>query len=184
MRSYEGFRRIAVATAAALTLALGAGVASAQPAPGPWMHGPGMQGPHDEMIGHLIARAKAQLNLNTMQQGMFDAAVAASKAVRDGARTQHQTVLAALQAELAKPEPDLAAVATAADKARQATQSQRIAVRDQWLALYATFTFEQKAVVKTLLQQRLARAESFREKMIQYWQQKQGGGTTATTPGG
>jgi hypothetical protein len=38
-------------------------------------------------------------------------------------------------------------------------------VRDQWLALYATFSPEQKAVVKTLIQERLAKAESFRERM-------------------
>jgi len=38
-------------------------------------------------------------------------------------------------------------------------------VRDQWLALYATFSPEQKAVVRDLLQRKVARAESFHQRM-------------------
>ena len=51
----------------------------------------GMAGP-DEMIGHLIASAKSQLNLNTSQQGMFDTAVADSKAAFQSGRALHQKV--------------------------------------------------------------------------------------------
>jgi periplasmic protein CpxP/Spy len=174
MRRYDGFLRIAAATAVALTMSLGVGVASAQPASGaqrPPMHGPGMNGGGDEIVGHVIARAKAQLNLNTMQQGMFDTAVANSKAVHEKMRAAHQSVRAALEAELARPDPDLAAVAKAADSARQAAQNDRLAVRDQWLALYATFTTDQKAVVKTMLQNHIARADSFRERMHERFQQ-------------
>ena len=109
------------------------------------------------MIGHLIAHAKAKLNLNTMQQGMFDTAVADSKAAREAGRALHEKVKATLQAELAKPEPDLAAVAAAADAAIDQGRAQRRAIRAEWLALYGTFTVEQKAVVKEMLQKQVAR---------------------------
>ena len=111
----------------------------------------------DEMIGHLIAHAKAKLNLNTSQQGMFDTAVADSKAAREAGRALHQKVRDTLQAELAKPEPDLAAVAAAADAASDQGRAQRKAIRADGSRSTRTFTPEQKAVVKDMLQKRLAR---------------------------
>jgi len=69
------------------------------------------------MIGHLIMHAKAQLNLNTSQQQMFDAAVASTKTAFQTGKTLHQSVKDALNTELAKAEPDLAAVAAASDAA-------------------------------------------------------------------
>jgi hypothetical protein len=91
--------------------------------------------------------------------------------------TLHQTVKDTLTAELAKPEPDLAAVAAAADNARAQGQALQQQVRTQWLALYATFSVDQKTVVKNLIQQHLAQAETFRAQMQQHWQQ---GGTGTT----
>jgi DNA-dependent RNA polymerase auxiliary subunit epsilon len=117
------------------------------------------------MIGHLIAHAKAALNLNTMQQGMFDAVVAASKTAREATRALHQKVKDAVQAELAKAEPDLAAVAVVADSAAEEGRALRKPIREQWLALYATFSSEQKAVVREMMQKRMGHAESFRQKM-------------------
>lgn len=162
--SRSSLRRVFAAAAAALALAFG-GSAVAQPAGG---HG----APHammgdgaDGMLGHLIAHAQTQLKLNTSQSGMFDAAVAQSKAARDTSRTLHQQVKDALTAELAKPEPDLAKVAAVADGAQQQGITLRHQVRDSWLQLYATFSPEQKAVVRDLMQQHLARMESFRQKM-------------------
>jgi uncharacterized membrane protein len=76
-----------------------------------------------------------------------------------------QKVHDALAAELAKPEPDLAAVAAASDSARTANAQLHAQVRDAWLNLYATFSPDQKAVVKNALSQRLAKVEQFREKM-------------------
>ncbi len=91
------------------------------------------------MIGHLIAHAKAELNLNTMQQQMFDAAVANSKAGPRNGPCAAPKVRDTLQAELAKPEPNLAAVAAAADAARSEGRAARgKAIRDEWLALYET----------------------------------------------
>ena len=82
MTFHRTFRTIAGIAAVAVAIGFGSAAALAQPAGGPHGphggHGPGMGGP-DEMIGHLIAHAKTKLNLNTMQQGMFDTAVADSK---------------------------------------------------------------------------------------------------------
>ena len=169
--TFHNLRRIAALAAVASAMVFGVNVASAQPAAG--MHGHG-HGPGGDMIGPLIAHAKAQLNLNTMQQTLFDAAVADSKSAHQSARAQHQKVKDAVQAELAKPEPNLRAVAAIADSARNDAQTVRKQVREKWLQLYDTFSPEQKAVVRTLLQKRMAHAESFRQKMMERIHEKMG----------
>jgi periplasmic protein CpxP/Spy len=169
MTFHHKLRSTAVVVASALAMTLGATTLFAQPAggpPGPHGHGQGASG---DMIGHLIMHAKAQLNLNTSQQQMFDAAVASSKAAWQSGKTLHQSVKDALTAELAKSEPDLAAVAAASDNARAQGDAVRKQVRAQWLALYATFSPDQKAVVKNIIQQRMAMAEAFHEQMLERW---------------
>lgn len=141
-------------------LAAGAHTVSAQPGPG---HGPG--GPGGAGIEQVIASLKAQLNLNTSQQSMWDSIAANGKAARATARASMEQVHAALKAELAKPEPDFAAVAALSDQAQANAQAGRKQIRDQWLALYATFTPAQKAVVRDAFAARLARMESFRSRM-------------------
>lgn len=144
----------------AMTALIGfTGVASARP----FHHGHGGGG--DVVMS--IMRLKDQLNLNTSQQTMWDNAVAAGKAARATARTNMQKVHDTLTAELAKPEPDLAAVSAAADSARNANAALHGQVRDAWLNLYATFTPDQKTVVKNALSQRMAKMEQRHEKMMQ-----------------
>ncbi len=113
-------RRAFAAAATVLALAF-AGTAVAQ-------HGVGPGGSHhammdagggDGFLGHAIAGAQAKLNLNTSQKLMFDNALAQSKAARESGRALHQKVKDSLTAELAKTEPDLAAVATVADGVQQ-----------------------------------------------------------------
>ena len=154
-----------VAAAAAVALIGIAGVATAQHQH--WHRG--HHGGGDVVMA--IAALKGQLNLNTSQQAMWDSAVAAGKAARDGARGNMRKVHDTLTVELAKAEPDLAAVAAAADASRNANAAVHRQVRDTWLNLYSTFTPEQKTVVKNALQEKLARMEQFREKM----RQRQGG---------
>ena len=112
-----------------------------------------------------IAALKGQLNLNTSQQAMWDSVVAQGKAVRESARGAMQNVHDTLTTELAKAEPDLAAVAAASDAARASAAQSHRQVRDAWLNLYSTFTPDQKAVVKSAIQQHLANAAQFREEM-------------------
>ena len=159
-------RRIALAATTALALSFGATTAFAQPAGGPGMHGMHGGGGIEGLIPRMLEQAKASLNLNTSQQVMWDNVVAQGKAAREAGRANHQKVKDALQAELAKAEPDLAAVAAVADGVEQQNRTLRTQVRDQWLALYATFSAEQKGVVRGLLQQKVARAEAFHQRML------------------
>jgi len=156
-------RRLALAAAAALALGCAAPAAWAQPGGG-MMHGGAS---FDQVVPRLLEQAKASLNLDTSQQTMWDAAVAQSKLAHEHGRANHQRVKDAMKLELTKPAPDLAAIAAAADAAEQENRTLRQGARAPWLALYATFTPEQKAVVRDLLQKRVERAESFREKMHQ-----------------
>ena len=151
-------RVAAVATAALIGIS---GAALAEPHHGHRGH----HGSGDLVSG--IAALKSELNLNTSQQAMWDNAVAASKTARESARANMQKVHDALTAELAKPEPDLAAIAATSDDARNANAAVQRQVRDAWLNIYGTFTPEQKSVVKTAFQKRLARMNEMREKMQQ-----------------
>ena len=155
MTTRIGSRLALVAIAALIGLT---GAAFAQP----FHHG--HRGGGDVVMG--IVALKSQLNLNTSQQSMWDNAVAAGKAARQTARANMQKVHDTLSAELAKPEPDLAAVAAASDVARNANAALHGQVRDAWLNVYSTFTPEQKTVVKNALSQRMARMEQFRQKML------------------
>ena len=157
MTTRIGSRLALVATAALIGLT---GAAFAQP----FHHG--YRGGGGDAVMSIVA-LKGQLNLNTSQQSMWDNAVAAGKAARQTARANLQKVHDTLSAELAKPEPDLAAVAAASDVARNANAALRSQVRDAWLNVYSTFAPDQKTVVKNALSQRLARMEKFHEKMLQ-----------------
>jgi Spy/CpxP family protein refolding chaperone len=170
------FRSIAGVAAIAMAMAFGSGATQAQPLGGPHGHG-GPAGPDgaDAMIGHLIAEARAELKLNTMQQEMFDKAVANSKLMHEKARARHAKVRDTLQTELAKPEPNLAAVAAAADATMEEGRVARKAVRDEWLAFYEKLGPEQKAVVRDRLQKRLSEGDSFRQRMRERMQQFRGG---------
>lgn len=155
------------AFAAAALLACSAPAALAQPGGGP---GPGF-GPHGGGGGagmgieNILSSVKAQLNLNTSQQVMWDNAVAQTKAAREAGRTAMDKVRTSLNAELAKAEPDFAAVGAVGDAAQASQQALRKQVRDEWLKLYATFTPEQKAVVRDAAKAKVARMETFRAKM-------------------
>lgn len=140
-----------------MALALGAGL-SALPAAAERVHG----GDH---FVQAIAAFKAQLNLNTQQQGYWDAAVAAGKAAREAARQRRDTVRQVASEEMAKVTPDLSRIAAAADQVRDANTAARRQVRTQWLQLYASFSPDQVAVVKAGMARRMERMERFREHM-------------------
>jgi Spy/CpxP family protein refolding chaperone len=150
--------RLAAVAASAFILLTGA-AALAQP---------GQPGPHHGGdFTMAIAALKGQLNLNTSQQTMWDSAVAQSKVAHDTARANMDKIKAAMTTELAKAEPDLSAVAAVSDDVQASNSALRKQVRGTWLALYATFTPDQKAIVKASLQNRMAKMESFRQKMLE-----------------
>jgi protein CpxP len=145
-------------------IALGSHAALAQPGGPGYRHGgPG----HGFAMENVLASVKGQLNLDTSQQVMWDNAAAATKAARETGRPSMQQAHATLTAELAKAEPDFAAVAAAGDAAQANNQALRKQVRDQWLALYTTFTPAQKAVVRDAVKARVDRMDAFRATMQQ-----------------
>lgn len=150
------------ALASSLAFGFGASTGWAQPA-GQGPGGPG--GPHGgDPLSHVIEQYKSQLALNSSQQQMWDGAVALTKQARETGRGYRQEVHTAMQTELAKAEPDLAAVAAIADDAHAKAQALRRQVRDEWLKLYATFTPAQKTVVRDALQARMQRFGEMRGK--------------------
>jgi periplasmic protein CpxP/Spy len=159
---------------AAALLAMAAQGALAQPGGGPGQgpgHGPG----GGFAIENVLASLKGQLGLEPSQQAKWDAVVAQSKAARETGRANMEKVREALNAELAGATPDFAAVATIADAAQASNQTLRRQVRDQWLALYATFTPAQKAVVRDAVKARVGRMESMREKFRERMQSRSPG---------
>ena len=110
----------------------------------------------------MLGKFKSELNLNTAQQQQWDAVVAQTKAAHDAGRANHQQLRAAMQAELAKPEPDFASLATLADSVREQSASLHKQTRNAWLALYATFTPEQKAVARDAIKVRIERMQERR----------------------
>lgn len=159
-------------------LTAGAHAVSAQPGHGPGA-GPGVGPGGLGAIEHVIAALKPQLSLNTSQQAMWDSIAANAKDVRTTTRTGMAQVHAAFVAELAKPEPDLAAVARLSDQEQANTSAARRQIRDQWLALYATFTPAQKAVVRDALNSRVQRMEKFRARMHDRFRDGTGAGAGA-----
>jgi len=151
-------RRGFVAVAAAC-LALGASMANAQGHHGHHRGGHGMD------VARVIAQVKERLALDSSQLVLWDNALAATKAAREAGRAEHQRLHAAAREELAKAEPDLAALAATMDQAHAAGQVVRGQVRNEWLKLYGTFSPAQKQVVRDELNRRLDRLENFRAKM-------------------
>ena len=161
-------RRGLVAVASGF-FALGASLAGAQ---GHHHGGHHRGGSHGLEVTGVIAEVKERLALDSSQQVLWDSAVAATKAAREAGRAEFQRLHAAARAELAKAEPDLAALAMTMDQARSAGQAVRGQVRDEWLKLYATFSPAQKQVVRDELNRRLERMERFGEKMRERFGQR------------
>src|ERR1700730_2949438 len=117
---------------------------------------------HDPLA--VLQKIQAKLNLNTSQQQQWDVAVAQSKAAHEAIRANFQQLKAATQAELAKSDPDLAAPATLSDQLQQQNIAQRQQARAAWLALYGTFSADQKTTVKDAINARMARMDAFRQR--------------------
>ena len=155
--------RLAAFAAAAL-MACTAPAAFAQPGGAGPAHGPHGGGPGFG-IESFLSSVKAELNLNTSQQVMWDNAVAQTRAAREAGRGAMDRVRASLNAELAKAEPDFAAVGAVGDAAQASQQAQRRLARDEWLKLYATFSPPQKAIVRDAAKAKMAKMETFRARM-------------------
>ena len=128
--------------------------------PGYHHHGAGM---HDPLA--VLPRIKGDLNLNTSQQQQWDSALALSKSAHETIRGNMQQLGAATQAQVGTTAPDLRALAAQADALQEQNLAARKQARAAWLALYDTFSAEQKAVVATALSTRLARMQAWKARM-------------------
>jgi len=127
-----------------------------------WAQAPG-HAMHDPLA--VLQKIQAKLNLNTSQQQQWDTAVAQSKTAHDAIHANFQQLKAATQTELAKSDPDLAALASLSDQLQQQNIAQRKQARAAWLALYGTFSADQKTTVKDAINARMARMDAFRQQM-------------------
>lgn len=144
------------------------------------MHGgPGAGSGHDAFglfSERMLDGAKQRLNLTAAQLQAWDKVVASGKSARETGIANRQRVKDAMRAELAKLDPDFAAVAKVSDDVEQKNRELRKGVRDQWLALYATFSPAQKAVTRELVNRHVERAEAMRERMQERREQSGGRG--------
>ena len=155
------------ALAATATLALAGVTAMAQPAGG---HGPGPGHPGGMEIEQILGAVKGQLNLNTSQQLAWDNAVTETRRVHTIGRTNMQKVRDAMTTELAKDEPNLAAVAAVADSVHADNQALRQGARKQWLQVYAILMPEQKLIVRDAFKSQVARMETMGARMREHMQ--------------
>ena len=113
----------------------------------------------------VLLRIKGDLNLNTSQQAQWDSALALSKSAHETIRGNVQQLVAALQTQVATTAPDLRALAAQSDTLQEQNLAARKQARAAWLALYDTFSAEQKAVVANALSTRLARMQAWKSRM-------------------
>jgi Spy/CpxP family protein refolding chaperone len=155
-----------LALAAALLLASTVAVASPGGPGGP-KGGPGMGGPATSgaMVEQVIEGLRDKLALDSAQRAMFDSAHAQTIAARDRMHASRTDIRSKVQAELAKPEPDLAAVTAILESAEEQGRSMRHQARDQWLKVYANLRPDQKLIVRDELKARMARMDAMQERM-------------------
>ncbi len=110
----------------------------------------------------MLGKVRSDLKLNTSQQLQWDGVVAQTKAAHDAVRANFEQMKIALHAELAKPEPDFAALAALADGIRDQHAALHKQTRSAWLALYATFTPDQKAVARDAIKAGIERMQERR----------------------
>lgn len=119
-------------------------------------------------LAHMGARAEklaTQLKLSPDQRAQWDALIQKSKAQFEAMHKAHREMHEAMKAELAKPEPDLAALAAKADEMRDKGRAAHRELRDGWLKLYAGFSVEQKGVVRKEIQKHMSRFDKMHHMM-------------------
>jgi Spy/CpxP family protein refolding chaperone len=116
-------------------------------------------------FGHHAERLAEKLKLTPEQRTQWDAMVQKTMAHFEAMHKAHHEMHEAMKAELAKPEPDLAALAAKADAAREKGMAAHKELRDGWLKLYATMSLEQKGVVKKEILRHMAKMHHMHSRM-------------------
>jgi Spy/CpxP family protein refolding chaperone len=162
-------------------LAISAGFATAQTQPGmqganvganstvprdPAAHRMAAHGHGRGDLGQRLEAVKTQLNLNPTQEAQFVTAKAATDKAMTAGKTAHMNVRATAKAEMGKADPDLGKLLTMRESAQEAAAAERKAATAEWAKFLNLLNPEQKAVVKSLLVDRMHRAEAMREKSM------------------
>lgn len=113
----------------------------------------------------LPPQAKERLNLTPEQSAQWDFAVQQTRAAAEAMKGSRRQLKEATKAELAKPEPDLAALAALGDDIQARNQQARHAARAEWLKLYGSMSGVQKSTVRDFMVKRMERMEQFRQHM-------------------
>jgi hypothetical protein len=151
-----------IALAGACVLVPLAEAQAPDPTTGSLLHRPMADGMVDPL--ELLAHLKAQLNLNTSQLQQFDAAVTQTQTARDTIQANMLQLRTALKAQVDTGAPDFDALAAQADTLQPQNLAARKQARSAWLALYDTFSSEQKGVVVAAIQARWARMQARMKK--------------------
>lgn len=127
-----------------------------------------MSGPagHKHDLGQRLEAVKAQLNLNPTQDAQFAVAKEASGKAMAAGRAAHMNARSAAKTELTKSDPDLGKLLTMREATHEAAAAERKAATAEWAKFLNSLNPEQKAVVKSLLVDRMHRAAAMREKVM------------------
>lgn len=106
-----------------------------------------------------LERLKQALKLTTGQQKAWQTITTEQRNLWRQRRAGWKEVRQALETQLATAEPDLAQVAAVRDRVREHELDARREIEHLRLQLYASFSPQQKGVMRDFLKSRLARAE-------------------------
>jgi Spy/CpxP family protein refolding chaperone len=163
MKSKNRFAALSASVCAALAIGL-AGPAAAIAAPSGFAPPAFAQGSAGTaVIDRILATLesmKGELNLTPAQKLQFEYCVAQTRTLRTTAQGAAAVIKQTLDAELAKPQPDLALVAAVIDQQQAIMIAARHAARADWLQLYAMLSPDQQSVVGARLQKAWLRLEA------------------------
>lgn len=143
-------------TATVLSLAIAAPVMAAPDNSSASMPHTAPRGEHRMRGGPAVwERVHAQLKLTSAQESLWQAALQRTMETRQMQKTAQQGLRDQAKIELAKPQPDLAALARQREDVDTQHLAAQRAVHASWLTLYEALSADQKQQVAQMLQDHL-----------------------------
>lgn len=128
--------------------------------------------PHDSSSrsheGWFSERIHQQLNLTPEQESQWQQLQQEKKSARMEMREERQRFRGFVDAELAKPNPDLAAINNALDATHEKNLAAEKRVRQDALAFYGALTPERQAVIVDAMREQHQRVKAMREKIREH----------------
>jgi Spy/CpxP family protein refolding chaperone len=148
------FKTVAATLAAAALVQTGFAIAGADPT------AVGFSQRH----GILSERVHQQLNLTPDLENQWQQLKTQQTALHNSMRESHQQMRTVLDAEMAKPQPDLTAINNAIDAAHEANYAAQKHFRQTALALYSALTPERQAIVIAALKAKHQRVQDWQKR--------------------